>query len=216
MSFKLMAKAMDIKTGSSTSKLILLKLCDNANDNGECWPSQELISEQCELSKRSVIENIKKLEKQGLVTKQKIGKNKNKYQINLSGADIAVVNEVHHNSERGALYSSERGALAIEPINNKPTIESITKARESFEKFRKIYPGSKRGLDVEFTEFQKKHPDWIDIVPLLYPAIVRQEQERLNLSKRNQFVPSWKNLKTYLNQSCWQEEYAKPPAEIPF
>ncbi|HIA8111342.1 TPA: helix-turn-helix domain-containing protein, partial [Escherichia coli] len=36
MSMSLMAKAMNIKVGNPLRKLVLIKLADNANDNGEC------------------------------------------------------------------------------------------------------------------------------------------------------------------------------------
>ena len=38
MSMTLMAKAMAIKTGNPIRKLVLIKLADNANDNGELMP----------------------------------------------------------------------------------------------------------------------------------------------------------------------------------
>ena len=50
MSMNLMAKAMNIKVGNPLRKLVLIKLADNANDNGECWPSYQHVADQCELS----------------------------------------------------------------------------------------------------------------------------------------------------------------------
>lgn len=61
MSMELMVKAMKIKVGNPLRKLVLLKLADNASDLGECWPSHQHIADQCEISKRSVIEHIKAL-----------------------------------------------------------------------------------------------------------------------------------------------------------
>lgn len=107
MSFKLMAQALDIKTGSSTTKLVLLKLCDNANDQGVCWPSQETIANQCEITTRTVVSSIKKLEKLGLITIEKKCKNGNKYLINLKSEKIAPldleVKNLHPKSEKSAL-----------------------------------------------------------------------------------------------------------------
>lgn len=78
---------MSIKTGSPTSKLILIKLADNANEKGECWPSLKNISEQCEVSQKTVVEHIKKLEKLGFVEKtnrfNKNGKTSNLYKLNI-------------------------------------------------------------------------------------------------------------------------------------
>lgn len=67
MSMTLMAKAMSIKVGNPLRKLVLIKLADNANDQGECWPSVAYIAEQCEISERSVQNHIQQLVKDGLV-----------------------------------------------------------------------------------------------------------------------------------------------------
>ena len=70
MSFILMGQAMKFKTGSTATKMVLLKLADNANDDGECFPSYGHIAEHCEMSKRSVMRHIDLLIGQGLVRKE--------------------------------------------------------------------------------------------------------------------------------------------------
>lgn len=70
MSMSLMAKAMNIKVGSPIRKLVLLKLADNANDKGECWPSYQHIADHCECSKSTVRDHIDALEKAGLLVKE--------------------------------------------------------------------------------------------------------------------------------------------------
>ncbi|EPU7107041.1 helix-turn-helix domain-containing protein [Salmonella enterica subsp. enterica serovar Chester] len=65
----LMVKAMQIKVGNPLRKLVLLKLADNASDQGECWPSYQYIADQCEISKRSVMNHIDELCKSGLLKK---------------------------------------------------------------------------------------------------------------------------------------------------
>ena len=60
MSMTLMVKALKTKVGNPLRKLVLLKLADNANDQGECWPSYQCIADQCEMSKRSVMIHIAK------------------------------------------------------------------------------------------------------------------------------------------------------------
>lgn len=71
MSLMMMVRAMDTKVGNPTRKLVLLKLADNANDQGICWPSYEEIAEKAECSRRSAIEHIKALEDQGLLVIQR-------------------------------------------------------------------------------------------------------------------------------------------------
>ncbi|WP_299940900.1 helix-turn-helix domain-containing protein [uncultured Microbulbifer sp.] len=66
---ELMVKAMKVKVGNPLRKLVLLKLADNASDQGECWPSYQHIANQCEISRRSVIAHIKALESSGFLSK---------------------------------------------------------------------------------------------------------------------------------------------------
>ncbi|EKR1729997.1 TPA_asm: helix-turn-helix domain-containing protein [Salmonella enterica subsp. enterica serovar Madelia] len=70
MSMNLMAKAMSIKVGNPLRKLVLIKLADNANDNGECWPSYQHIADQCEVSRSTVKSHIRALEDMGLLKRE--------------------------------------------------------------------------------------------------------------------------------------------------
>ncbi|EIV9610940.1 helix-turn-helix domain-containing protein [Klebsiella pneumoniae] len=65
-----MAKAMAIKTGNPIRKLVLIKLADNANDSGECWPSYKHIADHCECSKSAARDHIDALISMGLLVKE--------------------------------------------------------------------------------------------------------------------------------------------------
>ncbi len=65
-----MARAMAIKTGNPIRKLVLIKLADNANDNGECWPSYQHIADHCECSRSAVRTHIDALIGMGVLTKE--------------------------------------------------------------------------------------------------------------------------------------------------
>ena len=67
MSMELMVKAMKTKVGNPLRKLVLVKLADNANDVGECWPSYQHIADQCEIDRSTVRRHIKHLEEQRLL-----------------------------------------------------------------------------------------------------------------------------------------------------
>lgn len=67
MSMSLMVQAMKLKVGNPLRKLVLIKLADNANDQGECWPSYQHIADQCEIGKSTVRKHIKDLESAGLL-----------------------------------------------------------------------------------------------------------------------------------------------------
>ena len=55
---------------ASGPKMVLLSLCDNANENGECYPSIALIAKRCSMSERSVQGHLNALEKQGCLTRK--------------------------------------------------------------------------------------------------------------------------------------------------
>lgn len=77
---------------------------------------------------------------------------------------------------------------------------------ELFDDFRKSYPGKVRGIDPELNDFKRKHKNWKEITLLLSEALESQIENRDYFETIGEFVPTWKNLKTWLNQSCWTEE----------
>ncbi|WP_183148636.1 helix-turn-helix domain-containing protein [Aeromonas caviae] len=121
MSMLLMAKAMSIKVGNPLRKLVLIKLADNASDTGECWPSYQHIADQCEISRRSVINHIDALCDAGLLTKESRvgpqGKRLNVYVLTLDGAGAAhpEVQEIHQGSAGAAHRISHSLDPVIEP-----------------------------------------------------------------------------------------------------
>lgn len=78
------------------------------------------------------------------------------------------------------------------------------KELQIFDNFRKEYLGTKLGNETEFKNFQK-HSDWKAILPKLQTALKLQIENRNAKRQRSEFVPEWKNLKTWINQRCWEE-----------
>ncbi|HHU2781805.1 TPA: helix-turn-helix domain-containing protein [Escherichia coli] len=70
MSMRLMVEVFHTEVGNPMHKLVLLKLADNANDNGECYPSYQHIAKQCEINKSTAMRAIEALCKKGLLLKQ--------------------------------------------------------------------------------------------------------------------------------------------------
>lgn len=55
---------------SSTQKLVLLALCDSANDQGECYPAIHTLAEKCSLSERAAQGAISELERDGYLRRE--------------------------------------------------------------------------------------------------------------------------------------------------
>jgi hypothetical protein len=139
---ELMVKAMKAKVGNPLRKLVLLKLADNANDQGECWPSYNYIAEQCEMSRRSVMDHVKKLEKSGFLRREYRkgvkGNSSNVFHLDfdentgLGGESAALPSEsVALPPSESAALPSESAALPLvnllhpEPVTLEPVNESL-------------------------------------------------------------------------------------------
>jgi hypothetical protein len=136
---ELMVKAMKAKVGNPLRKLVLIKLADNANDMGECWPSYQHVADQCEISKRSVMNHINTLCGAGLLRKEirkggPKGNSSNVYYLTLSGAadSLGVVQEIHQGSAAGAPPSAgdslggSAGAAPRTSHSFEPVTEPVT------------------------------------------------------------------------------------------
>jgi DNA-binding transcriptional ArsR family regulator len=140
-----MVAAMKLRVGNPLRKLVLIKLADNASDVGECWPSYQHIADQCEISKRSVMNHITALCEAGLLRKEirkggPKGNSSNVYFLTLDGGGAppapGVVQQIHQGSAAGSPPSEspapEGSAAAAPRISNslepviEPVIEPIT------------------------------------------------------------------------------------------
>lgn len=141
MSMMLMVQALKTKVGSPLRKLVLVKLADQANDDGECWPSYQSIAEACEMSRRTVISHIEWLEENGFLRrnyrKSKEGLNRsNVFVLTIeSGANAAP--QGANNSPRGANAAPPSGenfapgganAAPIETVNESISFESVNES----------------------------------------------------------------------------------------
>ena len=105
------------------------------------------------------------------------------------------------------VHKQERKELNNE--NNENNILSI------FEKFRIKYPGTKRGLDIEFSNFSKKYNP--EIIGELVSGLEKEIDHRKRAVVIGAFIPEWKNLQTWINQKCWEQEFQElaPKINIP-
>jgi hypothetical protein len=79
--------------GSSSVKFVLIKLADNANDEGYCWPSFNHISKHTELSRSTVIRAIKNLATKGFIQVKPRHKDKDGAIITLSNGYQLLMGE---------------------------------------------------------------------------------------------------------------------------
>lgn len=127
MSMYLTAAAFKLKVGNPLRKLVLLKLADNADEDGQCFPSYKRIANDCEISRSSVIAHIAWLESVGIVSKKErynqVTNSSNMYKMNFefSGKDVVIIRPngdrvILENGDLSALTSTgdELGGIAAE------------------------------------------------------------------------------------------------------
>jgi len=118
-------------------------------------------------------------------------------------------------------------------LKEEMTKDEITKARRNLEKVSKtdllknpaaaffdharvLYPGTKGGLLAEWEGFSRRyHSEMEDVLPRLQPAINAEIAHKKALLDKGQMVPSWKHFSTWINQRCWEQEFAKVPEGKP-
>lgn len=125
-----------------TPKMVLMMLANRINkDTGQCFPSISILALDCGLSKRSVINQLEKLENLKLIKiiRRKIDKVKvkNLYSLDLFDHEN-VVKEIQYPSERDSLevvqevhQGSERGALeVVNEVHPNQEVEPVREPRE--------------------------------------------------------------------------------------
>ncbi|EAM4053405.1 helix-turn-helix domain-containing protein [Salmonella enterica subsp. enterica serovar Berta] len=208
MSMMLMVKAMQIKVGNPLRKLVLLKLADNASDQGECWPSYQYIADQCEISKRSVMNHIDELCKSGLLKKVfrkgPKGNATNVYILTIPGAGDSpgVVQEIHQgsagdslpgagDSPGGSAGAAPRISHSFEPVNepvNEPLNTQAAKAacaigvNDHHIAGRYAFEGNVIRLN------HKDYRSWMNLYPLID---LNYELQRLDIEFTHEKPKNW-------------------------
>ncbi|EBC2406357.1 helix-turn-helix domain-containing protein [Salmonella enterica subsp. enterica] len=129
MSMNLMAKAMSIKVGNPLRKLVLIKLADNANDEGECWPSYQHIADQCEVSRSTVKIHIRALEDMGLLKREF----RRKGELNQSNVFYLTLDNAQQIPPESGGAGADRGGAGADPR----TYHSFEPVKEPLERKKK-------------------------------------------------------------------------------
>ena len=141
MSMLLMVQAMKAKVGNPLRKLVLVKLADQANDDGECWPSYQSIADACEMSRRTVISHIEWLEENGFLRrnyrKSKEGLSRsNVFVLTIDSSANAAPRSANNSPSSanaappGSANAAPGGANAalIETVNESINVESVNES----------------------------------------------------------------------------------------
>lgn len=208
MSMELMVKAMKTKVGNPLRKLVLIKLADNASDQGECWPSYQHVADQCEIDRSTVRKHIKQLAAQGLLRIENRegpkGNSTNLYYLTLSGVgrnSTPVGPEstgVGPQPTGGVGPESTRTSHPSEPVNEpKPMCTSVA---DGFEQFWKLYPKKKSRKDA-LKAWNKINPD-AELQAVMITALAQHCVSRDWTKDAGQYIPM---ACTWLNGERWHD-----------
>ncbi|MDI7595048.1 helix-turn-helix domain-containing protein [Cronobacter malonaticus] len=231
MSMNLMAKAMSIKVGNPLRKLVLIKLADNANDDGECWPSYQHIADHCECSKSAVKEHISALIKLGLMTKEnRLGVNNGKgntsnvYRLHLTSTPVSsestppVPPKTSGGSSESTHVSSESTPVSSE--STPPVPPAGTRTSHSFEPVKEPLESKKKSTVMpEGFSPSEAHQKMANE----YGISLQEEFEKFtdhHLSKGSKFIDWNRALNTWLRnargfqKSRTSKSFSKPSSAI--
>ncbi|KAB0849128.1 helix-turn-helix domain-containing protein [Cronobacter sakazakii] len=224
MSMNLMAKAMSIKVGNPLRKLVLIKLADNANDNGECWPSYQHIADHCECSKSAVKEHISALIKLGLMTKEnRLGVNNGKgntsnvYRLHLTSTPVSS------ESTPPVPPKTSGGSSESTPVSSEstpPVPPAGTRTSHSFEPVKEPLESKKKSTVMpEGFSPSEAHQKMANE----YGISLQEEFEKFtdhHLSKGSKFIDWNRALNTWLRnargfqKSRTSKSFSKPSSAI--
>lgn len=206
MSMELMVKAMKIKVGNPLRKLVLLKLADNASDQGECWPSYQHIAEQCEIARSTVKVHIRELEQAGLLRREFRRKGEinqsNVFHLTLDGGAAddrggAAGNPPGAADARGGgAAAAPRTSHSSEPVKE-PKPVCISDA-DGFDQFWKLYPKKKSRKDA-LKAWSRLKPN-ADLQATLLTALAKHCVSSDWTKANGQYIPM---ASTWLNGERW-------------
>ncbi len=212
MSMDLMVKAMKTKVGNPLRKLVLVKLADNASDQGECWPSYQHIADQCEIGRSTVKLHIRELEKAGFLRREYRRKGElnqsNVFHLSLDGgADHAPGGGAPDNppgagdNPGGGAGAAPRTSHSLEPVKEPKTLyASEVELAEAFEVFWKLYPNKKAKANAR-KSWMKLKPS-AELRQTLMTALGSHRLSRDWTKDDGQYVPM---ASTWLNGERWTD-----------
>lgn len=210
MSMELMVTAMKAPVGNPIRKLVLIKLADNANDRGECWPSYQHIADQCEIDRSTVRRHIKHLEQQGLLRIENregpLGNSSNMYLLRLGGVGAPPTPVGTGSTPVGAPPTPPVGTGSTRTSHSsEPVIEPYVQqsSDKGFDRFWKLYP-KKRGRKDALKAWHRLKPD-DQLQDTLIAALGNHRLSRDWLKDGGQYVPL---AATWLNGERWADELA--------
>ncbi|WP_434762331.1 helix-turn-helix domain-containing protein [Vibrio fortis] len=203
MCVSLILSFIPLKTGSPISKLVLLKLADNADARGVCFPSLSYLAQYCEVSVRTVKRHINELEKQGFVKRIKRFDDSGRQRSNLY--QLRLPSESH--IEQDDLERADQEAI----VQGKAQAEFNTVRQQSDEcdTLQSVTLTATESDPLAHIIFQKEHKTGLEI----HQSAQAQDEAVIHLLTKEGSAPVYQEFyhileRTYPKLDVQQELYA--------
>lgn len=181
---------------SGSRKLVLVTLANRTNERGICWPSQQLLADECGISIRALADHLKALEDDGFIQRstKHLGKgngSRTYYKIHLNGLKVAPA-DFAGAEVAPATFDSCSGSTPHVTNLQEPTLGSVVLRARCFEaagldpKVAMAVPGLVSTIDIERLIRDQKHP--CDFEQDVVPAI---QACAATLRQKNQTLTNW-------------------------
>jgi len=152
MSIRAVAWALSALCPTPLAKLVLIKLADCANEEGECWPSQARIAADCGVTRKTVNYQLKVLAEADLLRAEqrvgKHGKQANHYFLRCNAATHSDVTPALHPDVTTGSQPIEPSLEPSEPPLNPPQGGRVS-VKTDFAEFWLAYPHKVGKADAE-------------------------------------------------------------------
>jgi biotin operon repressor len=219
MSFKLVNDLWTRDVGGTTQS-VLFVLCDQANDFGECWPSQKLIAWKLGISNRTVIRVVQKLEAQGVLSVRRKFQSSNRYTIDLTklpekppfkkdGQDVTYGDDISDTAMSPQEVTPDV-TTEVTHMSPKPSVTPQTESsssattpqwEERFNRWYSTYPRKQAKGDAK-KAWQKINPD-DGLVAEMVAAVERQKRTQDWQKDGGKYIPlpaSWLRAERWLDE----------------
>ena len=133
MSIHYISQAWKTPVADYKAKLVLLKLADNANDEGIAWPHIDTIAAETGLSRRGVFRALNQLEEDKLIERNR-GRNEVIYKIHKCQADTSTSAKLTPLEVEKCQADTSRSAKLALALTKEPSEEHIEDQPQRFQK----------------------------------------------------------------------------------
>jgi len=189
MSVKLIDKAWDTPL-KSNDLLVLIALCDWANDDGECFPKQETIIKRAKISRSTLNMILDDFEEIGLITRELRTKKNGNFSSTIYKLDLSISFENHieikkkrrtRNSKKiecgqGETQNVDTPQIATEPIEK--NVDTV--------KNEKCGHGEVKNVDMPYYIYNRQYSfnrQIVGVIPISEDTLIDFVKNRIKMKK---------------------------------